>query len=251
MKDLFSSRSDLYAKFRPTYPEALFHFLASKAKAAERLWDCATGNGQVAGPMSGFFAEVYATDISSSQISNAVQAPNIFYSVQPAEKADFADDYFDMITVSQAIHWFNFDAFYKEAFRTLKHDGVFAAMGYGMFNVIDDDRIDRETQVFYHDVTGPYWDTERKYVDEHYRNIPFPFEEMETPAFSIDKKWTRADLMGYLSTWSAIKNYIRINKKDPLLDLNAQLLPDWPEDQEKHIRFPVFMRIGTLPTDKL
>ncbi|WP_336518126.1 class I SAM-dependent methyltransferase [Pollutibacter soli] len=246
MKDLFSTRSDLYAKFRPTYPEALFHFLASKANAVGRLWDCATGNGQVAGPMSLVFAEVYATDISSSQISNAVQAPNIFYSIQPAEKVDFPGDYFDMITVSQAIHWFNFDAFYHEVARTLKPGGVFAAIGYGMFNVMDDEKTDRETQAFYHDVTGPYWDSERKYVDGHYQNIPFPFLELETPEFSIDKKWTRADLLGYLSTWSAVKNYIRINKKDPIVDLEAQLLRSWPADQEKQIRFPVFMRMGKL-----
>jgi len=246
MKDLFSTRSDQYARYRPTYPVELFDFLKSQAKGKTRLWDCATGNGQVAGPLSQFFDEVYATDISSSQISNAVQAANIFYSVQPAEKADFPDDYFDMITVSQAIHWFDFDAFYKEVSRTLKPDGVFAAMGYGMFQVVGDEASNREAQFFYHDVTGPYWDPERKFVDAYYRTISFPFNEIPAPAFTIEREWSLDECIGFLSTWSAVKHYIRVNNKNPLKDFEVQIEKSWNKNQKRHIRFPVFMRIGTL-----
>ncbi len=246
MKDLFSTRSDQYARYRPTYPEEVFRYLVSRANGKKRLWDCATGNGQVAGPLSDFFEEVYATDISSSQISNAVQAQNIFYSVQPAEKADFPDHFFDMITVSQAIHWFDFPAFYKEVFRTLKADGVFAAIGYGMFSIDDDEKSNSEAQAFYHDVTGPYWDPERKFVDEYYRTILFPFTEITAPEFTIQREWTLEDCLGFLSTWSAVKHYIRVNQKNPLEDFEKQIAQFWNKNQKKKIRFPVFMRIGTL-----
>ena len=59
--DYFSDHSKLYASARPTYPEELFGFVASIAPARERVWDCATGNGQAAVGLARYFAEVEAT----------------------------------------------------------------------------------------------------------------------------------------------------------------------------------------------
>src|SRR5690606_25252356 len=121
-----------YSRFRPHYPEALFQFLKAQLGGFDNAWDCGTGSGQVALPLSLFFTSVYATDISNSQIANAHKRKNIHYSVQPAETTNFEPRKFDLITVGQAIHWFDFEKFYAEANRTLKANGTIAIMGYGL-----------------------------------------------------------------------------------------------------------------------
>ena len=111
MKDLFSQTAVEYATYRPGYPKALMGFLLSKLESRDTAWDCGTGNGQMAKLIAPSFREVCATDISEKQLQQAEARSNIFYSVSPAEDTEFPDDYFDLITVAQAIHWFDFHAF--------------------------------------------------------------------------------------------------------------------------------------------
>ena len=99
----------------------------------EIAWDCGTGNGQVAEKIAEFFSHVEATDISKNQLQNAVKKSNITYSIQSAEKTNFENDQFDLIISAQAVHWFNFEAFYSEVKRCLKPDGLIVIMGYALF----------------------------------------------------------------------------------------------------------------------
>lgn len=64
--------------------------------------------------MVNLFDAVDATDLSENQLKNAVSHPKIHYSHQIAEQTNFPDQYFDCITVGQAIHWFDFEKFYLE-----------------------------------------------------------------------------------------------------------------------------------------
>src|SRR5437870_4501508 len=137
MKDNFSSPSEQYLRFRPTYPIELYKFLFSLIETKYTAWDCGTGNGQVAQELSKYFNQVYATDISEKQIANAVKSDNIFYKVEAAGKTSFSEKSFELITVAQAIHWFNFNEFYKEVARTIKPVGILAVIGYGFLNVDD------------------------------------------------------------------------------------------------------------------
>src|ERR1044071_3550840 len=107
MKDNFSKQSIAYAKYRPTYPQELYDFILSKVEKRDAAWDCGTGNGQTAKELSKYFKKVFATDISEKQIQNAHAVENIFYSMQPAEQTNFSDNTFDLVTVSQALHWFD------------------------------------------------------------------------------------------------------------------------------------------------
>lgn len=240
MKDNFSTKSADYAKFRPTYPAALFEYLKTITSKKEVAWDCGTGNGQVAGELANFFRKVYATDISENQLKNAVKKKNIVYSNQPAEKTGFEDDIFDLICVAQAIHWFNFDRFYSEAIRTLKRGGVFVVLGYGLFK--SNKETEMVIQELYNDITGPYWDPERKYLDENYTTIPFPFEEIQVPKFEQRLDWNFDQLIGYLKTWSAVKHYERENKTNPV-DLIAEKLKQAFGEREE-VCFPILFRVG-------
>lgn len=242
MKDNFSKQSDLYAQFRPGYPKQLFDFLLPLVPDKKAAWDCATGNGQVAVTLSQHFNEVYATDISLVQIANAVARQNIFYAVGNAEETLFPDNKFDLITVAQAIHWFDFKIFYHEAQRTLKSGAVIAVIGYDIFRI--NKEINFLVDQLYRKTTGPYWDAERKYIDDHYTTIPFPFKEIETPVFSMNYHWELKQVIGYLNTWSAVQHYIRKNNENPVDIFSDELKKAWGNISKRKVTFPIFMRIG-------
>ncbi len=244
MKDNFSTQSDKYAKYRPKYPASLFEFLNAQVSHRENAWDCGTGNGQVAYELSKSFEIVYATDISQQQIDNAIQAENISYSVQPAEKTNFEDGVFDLVIVAQAVHWFEFEKFYSEVKRTAREEALLGLVGYGNLEISGS--IDLVIAHFYDVIVGKYWDEERRYVDEKYETIPFPFDEIQTPVFAITELWSLEHLMGYLSTWSAVKHFARENGFSPIDELRADIEELWGGEQVREVRFPLFVRMGRV-----
>lgn len=242
MKDNFSAQAGKYAQFRPDYPDSLINFLAAFVQNREAAWDCGTGNGQLAVKLAPHFKVLFATDISDAQLQNAPRKANIIYRKESAEKTAFADRQFDLITVAQAIHWFQFDAFYKEVYRTLKDDGLFAATGYALLSIHP--AVDAVVQHFYTGVIGPYWDAERGYIDEKYRTIPFPFEEIETPQFNQIYRWTLPQLIGYLRTWSAVQHYIRATGSDPVQLIVNELQAAWGDAESYEVTLPILLRAG-------
>jgi ubiquinone/menaquinone biosynthesis C-methylase UbiE len=239
MKDNFSHNSVNYAQFRPSYPKEVFAFLQTILTGKERVWDCATGTGQVAGNLVNLFDKIEATDLSKNQLRNAVSHPKINYSQQIAEETNFPDQQFDCITVGQAIHWFDFEKFYTEAIRVLKPNGLLVVLGYGNIQV-EHEEIQKVIEKLYSETLDEYWDPERHFVDENYQTIPFPFEEMSHPEFQIQNTWNREQLLGYLNTWSAAKHY----KDKHLINPIDLILPEIPAFEEVKISFPVLMRIG-------
>jgi len=245
MKDNFSTQSEQYAQYRPNYPSALFDFLNANIKHTHQAWDCGTGNGQVAYALAKNFDKVFATDISPQQIAQALQAENIVYSVQAAEKTCFEKEMFDLIVVAQAIHWFDFEKFYAEVRRSAKAEALLCVVGYGRLQISP--AIDALIDDFYYNVLGAYWDVERRYIDENYQSIPFPFAEIQVPAFVNVQHWNLTHLMGYLSTWSAVKHFIKKNNFDPTEKLKKALSILWGEaSSTKPITFPILCRLGKI-----
>lgn len=242
MKDNFSQDAKQYAQFRPHYPADLFSHLFALVQEKNSAWDCGTGNGQVAGVLADAFRDVYATDISQQQLNEAVKKSNIHYSLQPAEQTSFGYGRFDLITAAQAIHWFKFIKFYAEVKRTLKPGGILAILGYGLLQT--DPALQLIIDHFYTKIIGPFWDTERHYLDEAYQTIPFPFDELPMPAFNMSYEWSFDQLLGYLGTWSAVKHYRKQNNIDPVQLIDPQLRKAWGNTSLHPIRFPVFLRVG-------
>ncbi len=242
-KDLFSRNAKSYATFRPTYPMDLFELIYSHCESNEVVWDCATGNGQAAKELALRFGRVQATDISTKQIENATKLDNISYSISQAESTSFADSSFDLITVAQAIHWFDFGLFYPEVVRVAKPNAVLAVWGYSLLHV--DPIIDGKLLDFYIKVVGPYWDKERRFVDEKYQTIPFPFQEIKSPEFTFSLEWTIDELQGYLGTWSAVQKFIDANQFNPVDELIETIRPNWKQGK-RTVRFPLFLRLGII-----
>jgi SAM-dependent methyltransferase len=243
--DHFSDRSDAYARYRPSYPEALFAYLASLPRAHDRAWDCATGNGQAAAGVARFFAEVVATDLSAAQLAEAEPHPNVRYVVATAEASGLPDASVDLVTVAQAIHWFDFGRFYAEVRRVGRPGAILAAWGYGLHTI--EPPIDEVLRSFYTKVVGPYWPPERRYLDERYETLPFPFREIPSPPFTLEVRWDLAHLQGYLRTWSATKRYEKARGQDPVAALAPELESAWGDPAaQKLVRWPLYLRVGAI-----
>lgn len=245
MKDNFSIQAKAYAQFRPDYPQSLYDFILKNTDNRGLAWDCATGNGQAAKVLAQYFEKVYATDLSQKQIDNAVKVENIEYSVQPAEKTSFEDNLFDLITVAQAIHWFDFDAFYQEVRRVAKPNATLAVWGYGTLSVEHED-IDKLLKNFYWNIVGKYWDKERQHIDNQYNTVPFPFENAIEHAFSMTFNWHRHEFEGYLNSWSSVQNFIKTEGYNPIPTLMLDIEAYWGEFDMQVIYFPIFLKIAKI-----
>ena len=244
-KDHFSKQADAYAKYRPVYPDALFDYLAAQASIRKLAWDVGTGSGQAALGLAAHFERVIATDPSESQVGNATAHPKVLYKVASAEQTDIPDRSVDLITVAQALHWFDLNRFYAEARRVLKPAGVLAAWCYGLNEI--GSGIDEIVRRFYRDVVGPYWPPERRLIDERYQTVPFPFTESVSPAFHMEVEWTLDEYLGYLGTWSATQRYRQQQGTGPLPALRAELLHAWSAPQAKRtVKWPIHLRIGKV-----
>lgn len=243
-KDHFSGHAADYTRYRPAYPRALFAWLAQQASGHGLAWDCATGNGQAALGLAEFFDTVIATDASANQIAAASPHPRLRYAVAPAEATALDAHSVDLVTVGQALHWFDFPAFYAEVARVLKPGGVLAAWSYGLMQVSP--AIDAAVWRLYEPITGAYWPPERRYVEAQYRTLPFPCAEITPPPFAMAAPWTLEQLMGYLGTWSAVQRYRQATGRDPLALIADELAVAWGEADTRQVVWPLSLRVGRL-----
>ncbi len=121
-----ASAAARYAKGRPQFhSNTIAHirlFLHLQEKLENAL-DVACGTGLSTQALLEIANNVYGTDISEEMLRHAPLPQQIHYQIAPAEQQPFADQLFDLITVSSGVHWFNIDAFLREAHRLLKPGG--------------------------------------------------------------------------------------------------------------------------------
>ena len=245
--DHFSKQANAYAAFRPAYPDELGAYLASLAPttgAATQVWDCGTGSGQAATMLARHFDRVIATDASAAQIAKADRCDRVRYFVAPAEASGLPDRSCDVITAAQAAHWFDLPGFYLEVKRVLKPGGVVAVWCYALLET-GVAAVDQAIRQFTYERMGKYWPAGRELVEDHYQSILFPFQLIEAPKFEMTASWTKADLLGFLGSWSAVARCREFERKDPLKPFTAELARVWPEDTAKlTMRWPLYMKVG-------
>lgn len=244
--DHFSDRAAEYARFRPRYPAKLFTYLASLVAPRTTAWDCATGSGQAALALAEHFARVFATDASAEQLAHARPHPKVEYRIAAAERSGLDSASVDLITVAQALHWFDIPAFFVEARRVLRPGGVLAVWCYRRLEIVGGalrGALDR----FYSETVGPYWPKERHLVEDGYRALDFPFPELSAPAFAMEARMSLEALIGYLGTWSATQGYVRATGQDPLPAFMRELMRHWTRPNEpRSVRWPLALRVGQI-----
>ena len=243
-KDHFSRQSAAYSRYRPGYPSALIEFVASCAPDRSVAVDCATGNGQAAVALADRFDAVVAIDASASQLTRAPRHPRVAYVCSTVERLPVADSSVALVAAAQAVHWFDFARYYGECRRVLAPDGVVAVWTYEKFRV--DATVDAVIDRFYTETVGRFWPPERRYVEEGYRTLPFPWRERPAPPFRLETRWGLDEIIGYLATWSSVQRYKDANDQhDPLPDLRRRLAPLWPADGgARLVAWPIHLRVG-------
>jgi ubiquinone/menaquinone biosynthesis C-methylase UbiE len=243
--DRFSAQAAQYARYRIDYPPELYAWLMPQVGGRDRALDCATGNGQVAAVLADYFAEVEATDLSANQLAQAAQRPNVHYQVAKAEHTPFPDQHFDLITVGQAVHWFDQAAYHREVRRVARPGAVLAEWGYGLAQT-GEPALDVLIQRFHNETLRPYWDDNRWHVIDEYARLPFPFEPVQQARFSVRRQWSAAWYLDYLRTWSAVANYAKQHEDADAVELVADELTQQWGVGEREVTFPVFARAGLI-----
>lgn len=242
--DYFSERSALYAAARPGYPADLFDAVAALPARRRLALDCGTGSGQAALGLARRFDQVIATDGSAEQLRHATPAANVEYRCAPAESSGLPDRSVDLVTVAQALHWFDIATFFNEARRVLAPGGAIAVWGYG-----DPWLEDPALQSILHDFNRvtlePYWRPERHLLLDGYRTTEFPFEEISMQQLTLEQRWTLRQLSALLGTWSATTRYTAHHQLDPVPTVEAALAREWGNpDHPRVIRWPLHVRAG-------
>jgi ubiquinone/menaquinone biosynthesis C-methylase UbiE len=245
-KDYFSGASKDYALYRPHYPPELFAYLASLTRHHEAAWDCATGTGQTAKNLSSLYRAVIATDASQTQIVQAKDVldslQNISFEVTQAEHTNILSGSIDLLTVSQALHWFDLDAFSVEANRVLKSGGVLAVWAYDLMTIAP--AIDDVMEYLYHTVLDGYWPVERKMIENGYRDIEFSLKEIQPPPFKMQQQWNLSQLLGYLQTWSSIRKQLQTTDGELVTTEFENISTLWGSaDKRRTVSWPLVLKV--------
>ena len=244
-EDHFSRRAKIYLQYRPTYPAELYSYLGSNAPDRHLAWDCGTGNGQAALGLARHFEHVIATDASSEQLALAQRHDRVQYRVARAEDAGLKDHSAGLITVAVAVHWFDLDRFYGEVRRVLLPKGLLAVWCYDI--PLIEPRIDRILRHYALDVLQGYWPEQFHYIQEHYETLPFPFDELKPPEFTMDTTWDLSEVLGFLRSWSGTAGYQKQTGKDPLNLIRPELVEAWgPEGKKWPLHWTIFTRVGRV-----
>uniref|UniRef100_A0A2N9GDF8 Methyltransferase type 11 domain-containing protein n=1 Tax=Fagus sylvatica TaxID=28930 RepID=A0A2N9GDF8_FAGSY len=237
MAELFIKQAEQYAEGRPSYPQELFDFIASKTPSHDLAWDVGAGSGQAARSLAGIYKNVIATDTSPKQLQFAPKLPNIRYqqtpptmSIAELEGNVAPQSSIDVVTIAQAIHWFDLPNFYQQVRWILKKPhGIIAAWCYTAPEV--NDSVDAVFQPYYNIAAEPYWEPPRKLVDNKYTTIDFPFEPVDGADHTGPFQFLREKGVELLSN-----------------DVIEEFKRAWTEDgqDKKVVKFPIYLKIGRV-----
>jgi len=230
--DHFSGHPEIYKRFRPVYPAALFQWLHDLAPDTQTVWDAGTGNGQAALALAERFPYVIATDPSAQQVALASPHPRVRYAVSPAEASGLDARSVDLCFSAQALHWFDFEAYWAEVRRVASPRGVVVAMTYNHPSVTPaiDAVVARYIAFILED-----WPPQRRHVNAGYATIPFPFDAVGVPDFAMTRHDTFEAFYGYCGSWSAAQRAQRRLGHDPRLAFRDALLEAWGGDGATHM----------------
>ncbi|MEM9726416.1 MAG: class I SAM-dependent methyltransferase [Pseudomonadota bacterium] len=244
----FTQGGSDYAAHRPDYPETLVDVLTDLARRRRFAVDIGCGSGQLTARLATRFNRVLGCDLSESQLGAASPHPRIAYAASRAEATPCPTGAADLITVAQAAHWLDLDAFYAEARRIAAPGAALALITYGAMRLSMGPLADRFDH-FYGEEMRPYWPPERALVDAGYSTLHFPFDALTAPRLSIERRWTLAATLGYIETWSAAKAARRSGAAgDAIVDaFREEARRLWgPPDRVRQVSWPLAMRLGRL-----
>ena len=134
----WGNTSEDYAKYRDIYPKEFYQTILDLGlcKDGQHVLDIGTGTGVLPRNMYPYGAKWTGTDIAENQILQAKRLASeagmdIDFFACPAEKVDFPDGTFDVITACQCIWYLNAEAIAPKFAKMLKPGGKFLILYMG------------------------------------------------------------------------------------------------------------------------
>ncbi len=256
--DHFSGHADGYAAHRPTYPPALVDWLAELSPRTGLAWEAGCGSGQLSVALAERFDRVIATDASAEQLARAAPHPRVEYVRAKAEDSGLPDGNvepapgpgeptnIDLAVAAQAAHWFDIEAYFAEIRRVAAPGAAVSLVSYGPTRISPS--LDPIFEEFRIDVLAPHWPPQRRHVEDGYRSLPFPFDEVpasELPELEIRLEWTLDELLAYVRTWSALRGMEPAQATEIVEELRRRMAPAWgPTSSARVVTWPLALRAG-------
>ena len=180
----FTTRAENYAKYRPSYPDALIDRLVADLDPSSKLVaaDVGAGTGISSRLLADRGIEVIAIEPNIAMREVAQAHPLVKFCDGSAENTKLPDASVDLVTCFQAFHWFNPEPTLKEFARILKPRGKLAAVWN---NRHKDDEFTREYSVLTKKASNN--DSELRYGTEKHlhntswfdrvRHLVFPYQQ--------------------------------------------------------------------------
>jgi SAM-dependent methyltransferase len=245
-KDHFSAVAARYAAYRPRYPDPLIDALAERADTGGVVWDVGCGNGQLSVALAERFRRVIATDPAQAQLDQAIAHPRVEYRRASAEDSGLPDASVSLVVAAQAAHWFDWPRFIAEVERVAVPGALVALVSYA--DLVVDGAAGAVIERFREGVAGPYWPPERRHVENRYRDLVMPWPAVEAPALEpvleMAAEWTRDELVGYVSSWSATARLVEAEGTGPFDAFRTALAAAWPDGEPRLVRWPLTLRLA-------
>ncbi|XP_033102423.1 putative methyltransferase DDB_G0268948 isoform X2 [Anneissia japonica] len=260
--------ADLYAKYRPNYPQQVIDriltFMKVKAKRSDdyvKAVDVGCGSGQLTRDLAPYFQQTVGVDVSEAQIKfarNLKTNANVEYRVGSGESIPVESSSVDLVTCAQSVHWFNFNKFCGEVDRILKPSGCVALIGYTAPNIIYQGKPHQGlNRLFdeYIDLLKPYTAKEIQALNNKYRDLKLPYAINERDdSFTRKREVNLTWFFNTLTSWSPYQNLMKATegKSDPLVELKAKMVAEVDDKSstdeiEVVLVDSIFMLLGAKP----
>ncbi len=237
----FSALAARYASFRPHYPAALAGALAERCTRRDLAVDLGCGSGQLTIDLAPHFERVIGVDPSQALLAIAPPVAGVEYVCASAEATGLPAASADLVVAAQAAHWFDWPRFVAEVARIARPGALVALVSYGV------QRLDGDAMVamdHYRAAVAPYWPAGREHVENGYRDLLLPWPAVEAPAREMVEAWTRDELVGYVSSWSATHRMVQRVGSAAFDAFVAELAVTWPGDERRPVRWPLAIKLA-------
>ena len=238
--DHFSQLAARYAAYRPHYPPELVAALADRCERRDIAWDVGCGSGQLSVALAERFSRVIATDPAQAQLDHAEPHPRVEYRCASAEDSGLPDVGVDLAVAAQAAHWFDWPRFVVEVGRVVRPGGLIALVTYLNAELAGD--AGQVLVDFYRELSG-FWPGGRVHVNNRYRDLTFPWPAVEAPPLEMTASWTRDELFGYVTTWSATSRLVAARGEAPVDEVRGRLAAVWPDNEPRRVQWPLTVKL--------
>jgi len=124
--DRWSGYTDVYNASRPVPPAILKQSIMLYAPAPQVVVDIGCGTGLSTQIWQGTAPQIIGIEPNDDMRNAALPGENIEYRPGYSNETGLPNDFADIITISQALHWMDIDSTLEEVHRVLKPGGVLA-----------------------------------------------------------------------------------------------------------------------------